>query len=199
MKQKGIVFIPLIIIVAAVVVISTAAYLVVTDKVQAPGVLKLLIKETGGLGEPKGLEIKQVGGIEPGEGIEAEKPTPSSSGEGIWELLKNMFSTGYFKKVDTSGQGEGLGEGEFYQQTKEEPIFPERMQAQERCSWEISREDLEKLGLHCSQIIGYYYGPAIVGMPSDEYDCNPVPGCQYDPEIVPFQTKEECESVCGNI
>jgi hypothetical protein len=68
----------------------------------------------------------------------------------------------------------------------------------ERCSWEITREDLETLGLHCSQIAGYYYGPAIVGMPSGKYECNPVPGCQYNPAILPFGTKEECEAVCGH-
>jgi hypothetical protein len=69
----------------------------------------------------------------------------------------------------------------------------------ERCSWTISRGDLEELGLHCSAIIGYYYGPAIVGMPSEKYECNPVPGCYFDPEIVPFRTLEECESACeGN-
>jgi len=83
-------------------------------------------------------------------------------------------------------------------------LFPEiipitKENKSERCSWEITREDLERLGLHCSAIVGYYYGPAIVGMPSDKYDCNPVAGCEYDSEIVPFETKEECESVCERI
>jgi len=77
-----------------------------------------------------------------------------------------------------------------------EPSLMTKKDKDERCLWKITREHLEKLGLHCSAIAGYYYGPAIVGMPSDEYACNPVPGCEYDSEIVPFKTYEECKSVC---
>jgi len=80
-------------------------------------------------------------------------------------------------------------------------LFPEspivtKENKNERCSWKITREDLEELGLHCSAIAGYYYGPAIFGMPSNEYACNLIGGCQYDSEIVPFETYEECKSVC---
>jgi hypothetical protein len=196
MKEKGFTFIPLIIAVTTVVVLSTAAYLLSADKLQVPGAIKALfsplIKETGKLGEKEGLQIKQATGTEFNE--EIGEPTPGILEKGIFELLKEMFSPGYFKKMDTPGQGEGD-----YPETKEEAIFPRQIQVQEMCSWEISREDLEKLGLHCSQIIGYYYGPSIIGTPSEEYGCNPVPGCQYDPEIVPFRTKEECQAVCGGL
>ncbi|MBE0516065.1 MAG: hypothetical protein IBX41_01565 [Methanophagales archaeon] len=69
-------------------------------------------------------------------------------------------------------------------------VGSERKERDEKCSWEITQEDIEKLG-PCEGSVGYVF--------SDEYGCSAVFGCYYDSEIVPFKTKDECEFACGRM
>jgi len=76
----------------------------------------------------------------------------------------------------------------------EAPILvgTEREDGDERCSWERTQEDMEKLG-PCEGIVGYVF--------SEEHGCIAVSGCKYRhiEDIVPFNSKEECELACGRI
>ena len=69
-------------------------------------------------------------------------------------------------------------------------VGAERKDRDERCSWEITREDLEKLG-PCEAVVGYAW--------SEQYGCSAISGCDFDSEIVPFKTEEECQFACGRM
>ena len=69
-------------------------------------------------------------------------------------------------------------------------VGAEREDKDEKCSWEITQEDLEKLG-PCEGSVGYIF--------SEEYGCSTLFGCEFDPEIVPFKTQGECELACGRM
>lgn len=69
-------------------------------------------------------------------------------------------------------------------------VASEKKDKDERCSREITQEDLEKLG-PCEAIVGYAW--------SEQYGCSGISGCDFDSEIVPFKTIEECEFACGRM
>ncbi len=69
-------------------------------------------------------------------------------------------------------------------------VGSEREDKDEKCYWKINQEDLKKLG-PCEGSVGYIF--------SEEHGCSYVFGCHYDPEIVPFKTRGECELACGRM
>ncbi len=61
----------------------------------------------------------------------------------------------------------------------------------ERCSWKVTEEDREKyadLGPQWSMIAGFEF--------DEERGCIPVGGFKYIEDVVPFKTKDDCESTC---
>ena len=61
----------------------------------------------------------------------------------------------------------------------------------ERCSWKVTDEDIEKyaeLGPIWSMIAGFEF--------DEKQGCIPIGGSKYVEGVVPFKTKEECESIC---
>ncbi len=61
----------------------------------------------------------------------------------------------------------------------------------ERCFWKVTEEDKEKyadLGPQWSMIAGFEF--------DKERGCIPVGGFKYVEDVVPFKTKDECESAC---
>ncbi len=67
-------------------------------------------------------------------------------------------------------------------------VGSEREGKDERCSREITREDLEKLG-PCEAVVGYYFDV-------DKGRCIVISGCEFDSEIVPFKTELQCQATC---
>ena len=101
--------------------------------------------------------------------------------EGRYNVLKNVKSAIFILEDNL---GEGL-EGFIL-------VGSEREDRDERCSWKVTEEDMEKLG-PCEGIVGYVF--------SEDHGCIAVSGCKYRhiEDIVPFNSKEECELACGRI
>ena len=69
-------------------------------------------------------------------------------------------------------------------------VGSEREDRNERCSRELTQEDLEKLGPCEAFLAGYLW--------SKDSGCYKVEGCEHIPEIT-FGTKEECELACNRM
>jgi len=70
-------------------------------------------------------------------------------------------------------------------------LFTLNQPRNERCSWKVTEEDREKypdLGPQWSMIAGFQF--------DEERGCVPVGGFKYVEDVVPFKTKDECESAC---
>ena len=110
--------------------------------------------------------------------IQEEERYHIPTDENGYRILENLKSAIF---VLEDNLDEGLGANIL--------VAGERKDRDERCSREITQEDLEKLGPCEAFLAGYLW--------SEDSGCYKIEGCRHVPEIT-FGGKEECELACSN-
>ena len=110
--------------------------------------------------------------------IQEEERYHIPTDENGYRILENLKSAIF---VLEDNLGEGM-EGHIL-------VGSEREDRDERCSRELTQEDLEKLGPCEAFLAGYLW--------SEDSGCYKVEGCRHIPEVT-FGGKEECELACSN-